>query len=89
MDEASGYEFDKFEKLQESAIEYLYSNGPIAFIAPRPSDDVVRALEAGVQRLSAGTGAPSQTRLFPHIHHQHLRLYDSVGCKSVFRTPLS
>ena len=75
----------KFEKLQEAVTEYFYSSGPIAFIAPKPIDDIVRALESGMQRLSAGAENPTQPGAFPHIQHQQLRLYDSIECKSVVR----
>ena len=85
VEEAEGYAFVSAENLPKVFGEYVQATGPIAFIALRPSDEVLKVMRSGIERTKTEVETKTSKRIFPTLEEAQMRLHNKENCRTETR----
>ena len=84
-EDASGYRFVDADNLPKAFGDYVQAPGPVAFITLKPSEDVLKAMKAGIERVCKEVENLTSRRTFPAIEEAQMCLYNKKECRTETR----
>ena len=65
--------------------DYVQAAGPVAFIAPRPHDDVLKVMRNGIEKTRVEVEGKTAKRVFPVLEEAQMCVYNRKECKTETR----